>query len=531
MSLAKYLNRSVGKAGKDAAARICTLKPMEAEHSAIRLTNGNNVIGRSRETGIRDLYCSKKQLQLKVDMERGSVRLKVLGVNPCGVNGVMALRNTECDLQHGDLLEIVYGRHPFEIIFNPTPPTKPEIECNEVPAETDISMTEASEASEEDKWNSVTNGELVVYSSAGLRASSKIAGYDMDGTIITTKSGNVFPKNISDWQILYPEVPEKLQKLHKDGFKICFFTNQGGIARGKIKLDDFKVKIKEIVKKLNVPVQVFIAIGNGQYRKPKTGMWIELTSSMNNEVPITLERSFFVGDAAGRPETGKGVTKQRKDHSLADRLFAANIGIAFFTPEEHFLNRRTEQWNKPDFEPGRILDDVAQFEPDDVQFDTKKCEMIIIVGLPGSGKSHFCNTVLSPKGYRVVNADTLGSTQACLTACQRAQSSGRSCAVDNTNLDVASRKKFLALAAEKQIPCRCFVMNVTPAQAKHNIAYRELLDSKHSKINDMVFNMMKKKYQEPTLDEGFTSIHKVNFKPRFENVQEENFYKMYLLEK
>lgn len=530
MSLAKYLNRSVGKAGKEVAARICTLKPMEAEHCAIRLTKGINVIGRSKETGIRDLRCSKKQLQLEVDMERASVRLKVLGLNPCGVNGVMALQNTECDLEHGDLLEVVYGRHPFEVIFNPAPSAKAETEGNEVHAETETSTTEAS-ASEEDKWDSVKNGELVIYSSAGLRASSKIAGYDMDGTIITTKSGNVFPKNTSDWQILYPEVPEKLQKLHMDGFKICFFTNQGGIARGKIKLDDFKVKIKDIVKKLNVPVQVFIAIGSGQYRKPRTGMWLELTSGMNNDVPITLERSFFVGDAAGRPETGKGITKQRKDHSLADRLFAANIGISFFTPEEHFLNRRTEQWNKPDFEPGNTLDDVAQFEPDDVQFDKTKCEMIIVVGLPGSGKSHFCNTVLSPKGYRVVNADTLGSTQACLTECQRAQRSGRSCVVDNTNVDVASRKKFLALAAEMQIPCRCFVMNVTPAQAKHNIAYRELLDSSHSKINDMVFNMMKKKYQVPTLEEGFTSIHKVNFKPRFTNVQEKNLYKMYLLEK
>lgn len=530
MSLAKYLNRSVSKAGKEAAARICTLRPMEAEHCAIRLTNGSNVIGRSKETGIRDARCSKRQLQLHVDMENGSVRLKVLGLNPCGINGVMAMQNTECDLQHGDLLEVVYGRHPFEVFFNPPPDAEAKSDGNEVQVEEDTTITDESKSGEE-KWDAVANGKLVIYSSAGLMASSKIAGYDMDGTIITTKSGNVFPKNTTDWRIIYPEVPEKLQKLHKDGFKICFFTNQAGIARGKIKLDDFKVKIKDIVKKLSVPVQVFIAIGNGHYRKPMTGMWEHLKAEMNSNVPVKLERSFFVGDAAGRPETGKGVTKQRKDHSLADRLFAANIGISFFTPEAHFLNRRTEEWNRPDFEPGNIFDDVPQFEPDDVQFDTSKCEMIIVVGLPGSGKSHFCNAVLSPKGYRVANADTLGSTQACLTACQKALSSGRSCIVDNTNVDVASRKKFLALAAEMKIPCRCFVMNVTPTQAKHNIAYRELLDSAHSQINEMVFNMMKKKYQAPTQDEGFSSIHKVNFKPRFTSEQDKKLYKMYLLEK
>ncbi|KAH8407213.1 hypothetical protein KR222_010530 [Zaprionus bogoriensis] len=528
MSLAKYLNRSVGKAGKELAARICTLKPMEAEHSAIQLTNGNNVVGRSKETGIRDSRCSKRQLQLQVNMERGSIQLKVIGLNPCGVNGVMAVQNTECELLHGDIVEVVYGRHPFEVVFNPAAAATEESH-NDCSA-TEIAKPEAA-ASAAEKWDAVANGKLVIYSSAGLVASSKIAGYDMDGTIITTKSGNVFPKTTSDWQIIYPEVPEKLQRLHKGGFKICFFTNQGGIARGKIKLDDFKVKVKDIVRKLDVPIQVFIAIGNGHYRKPLPGMWEHLKAKMNDNVPINLERCFFVGDAAGRPETGKGVSKQRKDHSLADRLFAANIGVPFFTPEEHFLNRRTEQWNKPGFEPSSVLDTVDQFEPPAVEFDKQQCELLIVVGLPGSGKSHFCAEVLSPKGYSIANADTLGSTQACLNACRKALSSGRSCVVDNTNVDAASRKKFLALATEMNIPCRCFVMNVTPTQARHNIVYRELVDSSHSQISDMVFNMMKKKYQAPTLDEGFASIHQVNFKPRFTNEQDRQLYQMYLLEK
>ncbi|KAM8706618.1 hypothetical protein ACLKA7_010822 [Drosophila subpalustris] len=524
MSLAKYLNRSVGKVSKEAVARICTLKPMEAEHSAIQLTNGENIVGRSKETGIRDSRCSKKQLQLQVDLKRGSIQLKVLGLNPCGINGVMAMQHTECELMHGDILEIVYGRHPYEVVFNPIPAS----ETNSQETEEHISTKDASE---EERWDSVGNGKLVIFSSAGLAASSKIAGYDMDGTIIKTKSGNVFPKNTDDWQIIFPEVPEKLQRLHKDGFKICFFTNQAGIARGKVDLNDFKLKVKNIVKKLNVPVQVFIAIGSGYYRKPLPGMWEHLKNEMNENVTIKVERCFFVGDAAGRPETGKGVTKQRKDHSLADRLFAANIGVSFYTPEVHFLGKRVEEWNKPEFNPSSVQDQIPLYEPNDAQFDTNKCEMIIVVGLPGSGKSHFCAEVLAGKGYKIANADTLGSTQACLTACQRALTAGQSCVVDNTNVDVASRKKFRALAAELKIPCRCFVMNVTPTHAKHNIAYRELLDTGHSAISDMVFNMMKKKFQAPTLDEGFTTIHKVNFRPQFSNDKDEKLYKMYLLEK
>ncbi|XP_016961359.1 uncharacterized protein F21D5.5 [Drosophila biarmipes] len=523
MSMAKYLNRSVGKASKEVAVRICTLKPKEPEHHAIHLSAGENFVGRSRETGIRDSKCSKRQIQLQVDLKKAVVALKVLGVNPCGVNGLMVMQHSECELKHGDLVEIVYGRHPFEVVFSPPPSDEKE--------EAAAPSLSSSVSENSERWDSVANGKLVIFTSAGVTASEKIAGYDMDGTIIKTKSGLVFPKNTDDWQIIFPEVPEKLKSLHKDGFKICFFTNQGGIARGKISLDDFKVKVKQIVAKLGVPIQVFIAIGDGLYRKPLTGMWHHLKTEMNEGVEIQEDRCFYVGDAAGRPETGKGATKQRKDHSLADRLFAANIGLSFYTPEVHFLSKRVEQWNKPDFEPTTFQGEVALLDPDDLTFEDHPCEMIIMVGLPGSGKSHFCASFLKSRGYKSVNADTLGSTQNCLTACKRFLEAGQSCVVDNTNVDAASRKKFLQLASEMKIPCRCLVMNVPVAQVKHNIAFRELSDSTHSKIKDMVFNMMKKKYQEPALDEGFKSIHKVNFKPEFADEKQKKLYKMYLLEK
>ena len=54
----------------------------------------------------------------------------------------------------------------------------------------------------------------------------QIAAFDMDGTIITTKSGKTFAKDRDDWQLLYPEVPGKLKELNRKGFKIVFLTNQ-----------------------------------------------------------------------------------------------------------------------------------------------------------------------------------------------------------------------------------------------------------------------------------------------------------------
>lgn len=60
----------------------------------------------------------------------------------------------------------------------------------------------------------------------------------------------------------------------------------------------------------------------------------------NDRIEIDMKQSFYVGDAAGRAEV-KSSPKRRKDHSLADRLFATNVGVRFFTPEEHFKVENT----------------------------------------------------------------------------------------------------------------------------------------------------------------------------------------------
>lgn len=538
MSIAKSFKRSfVGNGSSKLSKRTCILQPVASDYSCINLSSGSNMVGRTSETGIRDVHCSKRQLELDVDMENTRAKLRVIGVNPCSVNGLMIMQNNECNLEHGDIIELVYGKHQFELQFKPSPREETKIR-NENQNQLQPTVEDKSNKSRiskiySGKWESVGNGAMMVYTDEAVPSSNKIAGYDIDGTIITTKSGNVFPKHTDDWQILYPEVAKKLKLLHQSGYKICFFTNQGGIGSGKIQLDDFKRKIKDILTKLTVPVQVFVAIEEGHYRKPLIGMWEYLVKNKSDDIDIDLSKSFYVGDAAGRPESGSGKNKRRKDHSLADRRFAANIGVSFYTPEEHFLGKSTEQWLKSDYNPSETINniDIPLLEPKNVKVPADNCEMIIMVGLPGSGKSYFCQEYLEQHNYTIANADTAGSTQACLKICEKALVAGTSCVVDNTNVDVGSRKKFITLANRYNLPCRCFVMNVQLDQVRHNIKYRHLTDSSHSKINDMVFNTMKKKYTNPTVDEGFTHIVKVNLKPKFKCITDEQLYKLYLLEK
>lgn len=381
---------------------------------------------------------------------------------------------------------------------------------------------------EVDNWVSIEYNKCMVFTSKNVLASEKIASYDMDGTLIKTVSGNVFPKSIDDWQLNMNEVPAKLKKLHDNGFKIVVFTNQAGIENKRITVDEVKKKIKLIQQRIEVPMQFFVATGSTIYRKPRTGMWKLLEESFNDGIKIDRSASFYCGDAAGRAENK--ILKKKKDHSCADRLFALNLQLNFFTPEEHFQGvNKSSSWTRPEFNPKSVSEATPLLEPQGVELKLKEQELIILVGFPGSGKSHFAKTHL--KGYEIINRDTLNSMQKCVQTVQDALQKGKSCVVDNTNPDQGSRRKFIEIAKNLGIKARCFVMNTSYHHSRHNNIYRELTDSTHQKISDMIINSYKIKYAEPKISEGFNEMVKVNCVPKFEDKEEEELYRSYLLEK
>lgn len=82
-------------------------------------------------------------------------------------------------------------------------------------------------------------------------------------------------------------------------------------------------------------------------------MWQALCDQKNEDISIDMNRSYYVGDAAGRPENK--TMKKKKDHSTVDRLMALNLDLEFFTPEEHFLKASRQKWVKPEFDPKEFL--------------------------------------------------------------------------------------------------------------------------------------------------------------------------------
>lgn len=183
--------------------------------------------------------------------------------------------------------------------------------------------------------------------------STKVVGFDIDNTIIKTKSGRKFPTGPSDWTFLYDCVPKKLKELKEEGSKVVFFTNQAGIEKGKTSPTELEKKFEDIINSVGMPIQVFLSTGNNQYRKPSPKMWEFMESNCNGGLIVDRSSSAYVGDAAGRP---KGWAPGKpKDISCSDRMFGANVGSSFFTPEEFFLGEKGVAFEWPSINPNEVL--------------------------------------------------------------------------------------------------------------------------------------------------------------------------------
>ena len=167
---------------------------------------------------------------------------------------------------------------------------------------------------------------LIYVHSASEPGRHKIASFDIDNTIIVTKSGKNFAQNAADWKWFSKEVPAKLKELHSTGYRVVFITNQAGIEKQKVKFSELKSKFEAMLVELDLPIFILIATGETHFRKPSTAMWSFLLNECNAGVSVSMDESFYVGDAAGRPKNwapGRG-----KDFSCGDRMFAYNLKLS-----------------------------------------------------------------------------------------------------------------------------------------------------------------------------------------------------------
>ncbi len=146
-------------------------------------------------------------------------------------------------------------------------------------------------------WN---KNSTLIYGDSGTKPNSKIVSFDMDDTLIKTKSGAKFPKDSKDWIFWHEKVVPNLKEWSKKGYKIVIFTNQNGISKGHTTETQIKQKIESISQQIGVPMQALVASTDDSYRKPSKILWNFFVENMNGKIDVDLKESIYCGDAAGR---------------------------------------------------------------------------------------------------------------------------------------------------------------------------------------------------------------------------------------
>lgn len=290
------------------------------------------------------------------------------------------------------------------------------------------------------------------------RHRQRVAMFDYDWTLVRPKSNGTFSKGLDDWRWLSTNVPQVMEEFYNKGYSISIVTNQ---------TTNTKMKTEQIVNVLSsLPFPSYVAIGKEKEdKKPNKTMF----DAIVNDKKVDYKKSVFVGDALGR----------QGDWSDIDKQFAENSGfINILAPDDIF---------KMDDKPS-VAVKVAETQ-----------EIIVMVGFPGSGKSTIANSFDKNK-YIVISGDEHKTSKKMIKVSEKYIDDGYSIVYDSTNPSIDKRKEFIEVANKYSLPIRAVVMNTDMSEAMFRNNKRDKV------IPKIVYYTFRKRFEEPTLDEGFKDI-------------------------
>jgi len=366
-----------------------------------------------------------------------------------------------------------------------------------------------------------------------------IAGFDIDGTIIKTKSGKKFPINENDWKFLYNNIKTKIEEIPND-YSIIFITNQSKLYSKLGFNEEFynqiKIKYENILKEINRDITIFITAGsNSIYRKP----YIKIFEDYIKE--YDKEKSYYVGDAAGR----------EKDFSDSDRNFAYNLGIKFYIPEQFFLNQYEDidfiKYNNKELidvnnfinknniivsvqfkDNPKIIKNNLKNEDELINFICKnkdKQEVLIMCGYQGCGKSTLSKLINAKyNNYKIINLDILKSKPKSFKLMNDYLNKGFSIIIDNTNPSKENRLNYINKIKEfdENIKIKCIKFNMNIHLSKHLNHFRYITNQCPILIPDIAYNIFNNNYSNPDFNENIDEI--INLNPYCYNEYKNNKY-------
>lgn len=142
---------------------------------------------------------------------------------------------------------------------------------------------------------------------------------DVDGTLRKTLSGDLYPTDPADIELL-PGRREVLQRWIADGYQLFFVSNQSGVASGSVTLDAVQRCFQRTVELLDVPIADVAFCPHSAFpagcfcRKPMPGLGVYLARTHQ----LALDQLVMVGDMD------------------SDAQFAGAIGATYVDAEAFF---------------------------------------------------------------------------------------------------------------------------------------------------------------------------------------------------
>lgn len=144
---------------------------------------------------------------------------------------------------------------------------------------------------------------------------------DVDGTLRKTKSGEIFPRDPDDVEIL-PGRREILQRWIADGYTLFFVSNQSGIASGTLTKENADAAFARTIDLLGLPVAEVLYCPHTAFpvgcfcRKPLPGMGVSLIQRHQ----LAREHLIMVGDMDSDQDFARALGAR---YIPADEFFAA----------------------------------------------------------------------------------------------------------------------------------------------------------------------------------------------------------------
>lgn len=311
---------------------------------------------------------------------------------------------------------------------------------------------------EENSWFRPNESVLLYISKYPLKTTISVAAFDLDYTIVRSYK-SVFPISSDDFKIL-PERKKILEHYESKGYFIVIFSNQYSTR-------DYKQLISlnrsvYIIKELPIKPWIFLSTEKDLYHKPNVGMWNLLDDILGEKgVSIDKKKSFFVGDAAGRDG----------DFADSDKLFAKNIGIQFYTPEEIFPYQ-------------------------ELNLNLEKQNLVIFVGAPGSGKNSFYEKYLKELDFIQIDSDYVKNKEKQFKLLDEYLSEDKNVAVLATNPTYKKRKEFISIGNKYNVDITILYM------VRNGYSWNKL---RENPVPDIAYHKYFKDLEEPSF-----SLDKVN---------------------